>query len=620
MWLGKTNTSFPFRPRQKKSNSNRLRKKFWKPLNNTLRIESKIHNLSKHSLTPNETQLLSLGLKYVPPSSLPSTNTILKEFSSLSRALRLKHFFRDMDSTPLNPFKLPNPNWNPPSQYPPLENIIKKHENLLLSILQQPKPKPIRTPLHLRTALKNLRNNSQIIILPADKNMGVCVLDKDTYYEKAINHLSDTTTYRKVTHFPLEELLYRLNSIVQKNLGTLSCIEANYILHKPVKGYQVSNIYFLPKLHKTPIGFRPICSYNNSIFEQTSKWLHFQLLPILLLQKQYLKDSHSLIQKLEQLTPPPNSFIFSFDVESLYPSIPPKLGLEALRHIISPHFSLAKTNLIYTLSALTLEYHYLAFDNQVYQQIKGTTMGSNFSVVYACLFLSHLENSQTTPHLFYFTRYIDDAFGVWTGTKPQLLEYLSFYSRMTNNSIKLTIHTSPTRLPFLDIWINLENSKFSFNCFQKPLNSYQYLPFSSDHPIHVKQNFISNELKRYLVRESTPIGYLEMKKRFFVRLFSRGYPPHFILKAFKKHPFSLRNTLIHKHKKKSSLTPTIFKLRYSKNSPKLGIHSFLQNLHADLRLDPQLKDIPKPFICWTKSKSLYSYLVKTKYIGSLNPH
>ena len=103
--------------------------------------------------------------------------------------------------------------------------------------------------------------------------MGVCVLDKDTYYEKAINHLSDTTTYRKVTHFPLEERLYRLNSIVQKNLGTLSFIEANYILHKPLKGYQVSNIYFLPKLHKTPIGFRPICSYNNSIFEQTSKWL-----------------------------------------------------------------------------------------------------------------------------------------------------------------------------------------------------------------------------------------------------------------------------------------------------------------------------------------------------------
>ena len=127
MWLGKANTSFPFRPRQIKSKSNRLRKKIWKLLNDSLQIESKIHSLSKNSLTLNETQLLSLGLKYIPPSSLPSTNTILKEFSSLSRSLRLKHFFRDMDSTPLNPFKLPNPNWNPPSQYIPLLKILLKN-------------------------------------------------------------------------------------------------------------------------------------------------------------------------------------------------------------------------------------------------------------------------------------------------------------------------------------------------------------------------------------------------------------------------------------------------------------------------------------------------------------
>ena len=177
-------------------------------------------------------------------------------------------------------------------------------------------------------------------------------------------------------------------------------------------------------------------------------------MPILLLQKQYLKDSHSLVQTLEHLNPPPNSFIFTFDVESLYPSIPPKLGLEALRKIITPHFSASKANLIYTLSALTLEYHFLSFDNVIYQQIKGTAMGSNFSVVYACLFLAHLENSQSPhPNLFYFTRYIDDAFGVWTGTTLELDNYLKFYSTSTNNCIKLTITTSPFRLPFLDLWI-----------------------------------------------------------------------------------------------------------------------------------------------------------------------
>ena len=618
MWLGRTNSRFPFSPytksHTKKSNTKKPRTKFWTPLLKKPVISSRIHNHSDYTLSKHETQLLNLGLKHILPSSPPPPLILLKEFDSLSRTLRLKHFFKDEDNSPLNPFKLPNPSWQPPTKYIPLESIIVKHQTLFRNTLHKLKLKPNRIPLHLSQALRSLRNNNRIIILPADKNIGVCVLNKDTYYNKVVEHLSDSNTYRVVSHYPLEELSYRLKKIVNNHLGTLTTIEANYILHKPSTGYQVCNLYFLPKLHKNPMGFRPICSYNNSLFEQTSKWLHHQLMPILLLQKQYLKDSHSLIQTLEHLKPPPNSFIFTFDVESLYPSIPPKLGLEALRKIITPHFSTSKTNLIYTLSALTLEYHFLSFDDVIYQQVKGTAMGSNFSVVYACLFLAHLENSQPPhPNLCFFTRYIDDAFGIWTGTKLELENYLQFYNTSTNNCIKLTITTSPSRLPFLDLWINLKNSKFSFNCYQKPQNAYQYLPFSSEHPLHLKRHFIINELKRYLIRESTPLGFRRMKKLFFTRLITRGYPPSFIKENYKNVPFMVRKSLIYSRKPKSTLLPVIFKLRYTRVTPKIGIHDILKNLHEDLLLDPKLSHIPRPFVCWTKSKSIHSFLVKTKY-------
>ena len=101
-----------------------------------------------------------------------------------------------------------------------------------------------------------------------------------------------------------------------------------------------------------------------------SKFLHHQLL-----QKQYLKDSHSLIQTSKHVNPPPNSCIFTFNVESLYPSIPSKLGLGALQKTITPHFPTSKTNLFYTLSALMLEYHFLSVDNVIYQQVKGYNHG-----------------------------------------------------------------------------------------------------------------------------------------------------------------------------------------------------------------------------------------------------
>ena len=106
-----------------------------------------------------------------------------------------------------------------------------------------------------------------------------------------------------------------------------------------------------------------------------------------------------------------------------------------------------------------------------------------------------------------------------------------------------------------------------------------------------------------LVRESTSLGYLEMKKHFFHRLITWGYPPSFILRNFKNHPLSLRHTLLHKQRTKSSLTLSIFRLRYSKNTPNLGIRTLVHALHSNLGLDPQLKDISRPFICWTKSKN-----------------
>ena len=118
--------------------------------------------------------------------------------------------------------------------------------------------------------------------------------------------------------------------------------------------------------------------------------------------------------------------------------------------------------------------------------------------------------------------------------------YLVFYT--TQKFIILTIHTSYTRLPFLDLWINIDNNRWSFNCFQKTRNTYEYIPYSSNHPLHVKNSYVSNELKRYMVKESTTLGYLNMKKKFFTRLRARGYPTHFILKNFRKHPYSLRYT------------------------------------------------------------------------------
>ena len=130
---------------------------------------------------------------------------------------------------------------------------------------------------------------------------------------------------------------------------------------------------------------------------------------------------------------------------------------------------------------------------------------------------------------------------------------------MTHTSLKPTIHSFLNNLPFLDLWIKLESRRFLFNCHQKALNTYEYIPFTSTYPNHVKTSFISYELKWSMVRESTPIGYDNMKKLFYHRLWTRGYPEDFILKHLKKYPYSLRPTLLFKPNTQQTTSPIIFR-------------------------------------------------------------
>ena len=201
---------------------------------------------------------------------------------------------------------------------------------------------------------------------------------------------------------------------------------------------------------------RPICAYNNFIFENTSKWLHQKLYPLLASQPQHLTDSTSLIKELFTLSLHSNIFLFTFDVESLYPSMPTKQGLEALRKMMLNTYSKRLSSCIYCLSALTLEYHFLEFNAQIYQQTQGTAMGSNFSVAYACLFLCYIEKlPEPNPNLVFYRRDIDDAFGIWQGDEESLRHYLSQDALNFQEFIKITTLVFRTKVNFLEISISI---------------------------------------------------------------------------------------------------------------------------------------------------------------------
>ena len=179
-------------------------------------------------------------------------------------------------------------------------------------------------------------------------------------------------------------------------------------------------------------------------------------------------------------------------------------------------------------------------------------MGSNFVVVYACLFLCHLEASTPLlnhPHLAYFKIFIDDAFGVWIRPLNTLTLLLDRYGEPLKYHIKISPSISPSQATILDIEFYKGPIFYHFGfldskCHQKELNAFNYIPWISWHPTHQKAAFILADLKRYIICESSREGYLSIQNRFYLRLRAKGYPPSFLLRIFLKSPFLLGNPFL----------------------------------------------------------------------------
>jgi hypothetical protein len=253
------------------------------------------------------------------------------------------------------------------------------------------------------------------------------------------------------------------------------------------------------------------------------------------------------------------------DINSLYPSIPIELGIKALSEVLhnlptytkdSLNLTNHKINFILNLSAWVLNNMYITFMDKYYLQIKGTAMGTPFAVVYSCIFLHHHEQSILNTLSFqplYFKRFIDDIF-IIVQTKQQATEFINSYTSI-NKNITLT-HDVGESVNFLDLTI-FKGPRFNtsnlldIKIYQKPNNTYMYIPTSSFHKTAVHTNLYKSELLRYRIACTQDNDFEHIKQLFFARLIARGHDMSNIL----LHTSSMnldRQSLLSKLKQSSS--------------------------------------------------------------------
>ena len=104
------------------------------------------------------------------------------------------------------------------------------------------------------------------------------------------------------------------------------------------------------------------------------------------------------------------------------------------------------------MAEFVLKNNFLEFNTNVYQQISGTAIGTNFPPPYAYIFMNQLEtkfleNENLKPLVWF--RYIDGIFFIWTHGEENLQNFIAEFN-LFSDGIRFTYDYNKDTISFLD--------------------------------------------------------------------------------------------------------------------------------------------------------------------------
>ena len=237
------------------------------------------------------------------------------------------------------------------------------------------------------SALHKFAKNTGLVIVKPDKENGVVILDKNDYNTKSLDILSDSTKFRVLQNDTLDSIANKLNRILRKLL------KQGYITRKIcddlfVSGSRPGFFYGLPKIHKPNAPLRPIISGVGTFCHPSAKFPAKLLLP-LTKNDSILKDTFDFVNRLKATTLS-SAFIVSVDVSSLFTNVPLQDTIDIILKKVYDDNEVATTILRDEMKLLLYLYtskSCFLFNNTLYEQIDGISMGSSLGPVMANIFM-----------------------------------------------------------------------------------------------------------------------------------------------------------------------------------------------------------------------------------------
>ena len=464
------------------------------------------------------------------------------------------------------------------------------------------------------------------------------------------SQLNDKVTYKKLDFNKDKSVYDKLRKLIAKHKNCFTKKEMECLSDSK---FTTSCFYGLPKVHKSKLianaieiqntevinckkpvdlKLRPIVAGTKCPTRNLSNLLDKALKPLIKHIKSHLRDSIDFLCKCKR-TVKKNSKLVSFDVSSLYTSIPHELGIEAITYFMEkfpntmdPRFT---KECILEATNFVLKNNTFEFNGENFLQLIGTAMGTIFAPTYATIVMGFLEE------IFYnkieekfnrtkreeiernWLRFLDDCFIILEDNILTPTVFLDILNNLHKN-IKFTMEVDNVQLAFLDVMTNIEEDKIWMNTYSKPTDTKRYVPFNSCHPKHTLKNIPLNLARRIcMIIEKEEIKEEKLKELSEI-LTELGYPKEIIqngVEMAKKIPQSeLRTT-----KEKNDKNILSFVSTNNPNNP--NIFNTIKLSIDQIKGSSRLKDIldnTKLIHSKRQPPNLERILCNSKYINKNN--
>ncbi|XP_059223377.1 uncharacterized protein LOC131997096 [Stomoxys calcitrans] len=209
---------------------------------------------------------------------------------------------------------------------------------------------------------------------------------------KAIIH--DMCMYRRLKIDPTSKLQTRNNKLVEKlyNLNLINIQEKNKLTSRTALA---PRIYGFPKIHKEDTTLKLICSSINALSYHLCKYMVKILKNITKDSKYNVKDTVDFKANIRNITIDNDEVLVSFDVVSLFPSIPINLPFRTIENKweeIEKYTNIPREIFKELLTVYMKDSKYFKYDDKLYEQLRGMPMGSPASPIIADIVMEELLN------------------------------------------------------------------------------------------------------------------------------------------------------------------------------------------------------------------------------------